>query len=188
MNWNDITLEKYLQLESIEKDTLDVLDKNSAIISVVFDKEYTSELPLTEYQTLTHRLRFLSQPIPTVEMKKQYGDLVLDKNLANVTLAQYIDFKNFTLHNDIAGCLSCFLIPRGKRYLEGYDVEDVKHYVNQMPITDVLAIQNFFLQYLKRYTVLSLIYLHQRTKRSLRRAKLKGLLRKLTIMKPKHTR
>lgn len=188
MNWNDITLEKYLQLESIEKDTLDVLDKNSAIISVVFDKEYTAELPLTEYQTLTNKLRFLSQPIPTVGLKKQYGDYTLDKNLANVTLAQYIDFKNFTLHNDIAGCLSVFLIPQGKRYLEGYDIDEVKHYVNQMPITDVLAIQSFFLQYLKRFTVLSLIYLHQRTKRCQRRAKLRGLLRKIMIMKPKHTR
>ena len=178
-NWYDITLNKYLELQSVESSETDILIKNSAYISIVYDIPYSDNLQLKDYNRMTNDLRFLSTPIPTTEVKKQYGDYELDKNIGNVTLAQFIDFKTYAQQNDLLGCLSVFLRPKNTKYLEGYDIEEVKAYVGNMPIPDVLAVYTFFLNYLKRYTTLSLIYLHLQTKGKQRRYKIKHLLKKL---------
>lgn len=179
MNWNDVTLEQYLQLVSIENDNKELIDKNSAYISILFDVPYSEDLSLYEYNRYTCKLKFLSTPLPKPQLKPKYDNYVLHKQIGNITMAQYIDFKTYAMRNDTAGCLSCFLIPEGKTYLEGYDVEDVKAYINKMPIPDVIAIQGFFLLYLKRFTELSLICLHLRTRHQERKARWKRILKKL---------
>ena len=179
MTWNDVTLEKYQQLVDIENDNKELIDKNSAYISVLFDVPYSEELSLREYNRYTCKLKFLSTPLPKPQLKAKYDNYVLHKQVGNITMAQYIDFKTYAMRGDVAGCLSCFLIPEGKTYLEGYDVEEVKEYINKMPIPDVIAIQGFFLLYLKRFTQLSLICLHIRTRNQERKTKLKRILKKL---------
>lgn len=178
-NWFDITLNKYLELQSVESSATDILIKNSAYISIVYDIPYSDNIDLKDYNAMTRGLQFLSTPIPTVQVKSKYGDYELDKNIGNITLAQFIDFKTYAQQNDLLGCLSVFLRPKNTKYLEGYDIEEVKAYVGNMSIPDVLAVYTFFLNYLKRYTTLSLIYLHLQTKRKQRRYKIKHLLKKL---------
>lgn len=179
MTWNDVTLEQYLQLVSIENDNKELIDKNSAYISILFDVPYSEDLSLYEYNRYTCKLKFLSTPLPKAQLKAKYDNYVLHKQVGNITMAQYIDFKTYAMRGDIAGCLSCFLIPEGKTYLEGYDVEEVKQYILNMPVPDVIAIQGFFLLYLKRFTQLSLIFLHIRTRHQERKHKLKRILKKL---------
>lgn len=180
--WNDITLNKYLEIQSIEQSETDILTKNSAYISIVFDLPYSDNLLIKDYNKHTRELEFLSTPIPTHAVKTQYGKYVLDKNIGNITLAQFIDFKTYSQQNDMLGCLSVFLRPKNTNYLEGYDIEELKEYIGNMPIADVLAVYTFFLNYLKRYTTLSLIYLHLREK-ALKRKPFKSRLKKLLPMR-----
>lgn len=178
INWNDITLNKYLEIQSIEQSETDILNKNSAYINIVFDIPYSENIYIKDYNKYTRELAFLSTPIPTHAVKTEYGKYHLDKNISHITMAQFIDFKTYAQQNDMLGCLSVFLRPKNTNYLEGYDIEEVKEYIGNMPIADVLAVYTFFLNYLKRYTTLSLIYLHLREK-TLKRNPFKSRLKKL---------
>lgn len=55
---------------------------------------------------------------------KEYD--VLSK-IENLTVAQYVDFQQYVKEKpqSLAKLLSVFVIPKGKQYNEGYDIEDV---------------------------------------------------------------
>lgn len=48
------------------------------------------------------------------------------KDLEKITYAQFVDFQQYAKKKDIAGMCSCFLIPKGKKYNDAYNVEKVK--------------------------------------------------------------
>lgn len=187
MNWKDVSTEKYIQIENIYNTENDIIDKTVAIISILFDIEYNNNMSLQEYYNYLNQITFLKEPIPTVDIKKQYGSYILDKILSNITLTQFIDFKTYALQNDIIGCISVFLIPKGCKYMEGYNVEEIKDFVGKMSIIETLSIYQFFFLYFKRYTVLSLLYIHLKTKQKQRKRKLKQMFKKLYIWKCKTT-
>jgi len=185
MTWKDVTTEKYIQIENIYNTDNDIIDKTVAIISILFDVEYNNNMSLQEYYNYLNQITFLKEAIPTVEVKKQYGIYSLDKNLSNISLTQFIDFKTYALQNDIIGCISVFLIPDGCKYMEGYNVEEIKDFIGKMSIIKTLSIYQFFFLYFKRYTVLSLLYIHLKTIQKQRKRKLKQMFKKLFIWKCK---
>lgn len=186
MTWKDVTTEKYIQIESIYNNTdNDIIDKTVAIISILFDVEYNSNMSLQDYYNYLNQITFLKEAIPTVDVKKQYGIYNLDKNLSNITLTQFIDFKTYALQNDIIGCISVFLIPKGCKYLEGYNIDETKDFITKMGIIETLSIYQFFFLYFKRFTVLSLLSIHLKTIRKQRKRKLKQIFKKLYIWKCK---
>ena len=183
MNWKDVTTEKYLQIENIYNTENDIIDKTVAIISILFDVEYNNNMSLQDYYNYLNQISFLKEAIPTVDVKKRYGSYILDKNLSNISLTQFIDFKTYALQNNIIGCISVFLIPDGCKYMEGYNIEEIKDFIGKMNIIETLSIYQFFFLYFKRYTVLSLLYIHLKTKKKQRKRKLKQIFKKLYIWK-----
>lgn len=183
MNWKDVSTEKYIQIENIYNTENDIIDKTVAIISILFDIDYNKNMSLQQYYDYLNQITFLKEPIPTVDVKKRYGSYILDKNISNISLTQFIDFKTYALQNDIIGCLSVFLIPDGCKYMEGYNIEEIKDFIGKMSITETLSIYQFFFLYFKRYTVLSLLYIHLKTIRKQRKRKLKQMFKKLFIPK-----
>ena len=67
--------------------------------------------------------------------------------MRKVTAAQYIDFQTFAEDRDhrAVEMLSCFLIPRGCDYNDGYDVLDVHRAIrDEMSVATVLSLLAFF--------------------------------------------
>lgn len=106
---------------------------------------------------------------------------VLQAKMENMTTAQYIDFQSVWREDYlpvIADLLSVCLIPKGHKYNDGYEhsevVEDITNY---LPVTEALAIANFFTRRFVRST-----------KRLFRRANLLMTIAKVTATKEQKER
>lgn len=166
MKWSDLTFGQYLEIESIwdSKDS-ELLDKTVALQSIIFNID-ASKISLTEFNDKLKEMEFLKQPVPIVKIKRSYGDYRVVMNVPEITMAQYMDFVNFRESNDKIGILSVFLIPKGKEYMEGYDIDEVKEYIsNKLSVVDALAMYAFFLRFFQRYMELSLRFTRNKLKR-----------------------
>lgn len=66
-------------------------------------------------------------------------DYKINYDLDKINMAQYVDFQMYVAENidieNINKILSVFVIPKGKEYNEGYDVEDLQDTIyNYMPV------------------------------------------------------
>lgn len=153
MTWYDITLGQYKQIEKIQAQHPD--DSAIHIIKYLYgdDIEY---LPIPEYAKRMDELQFLGETVPKSNLKLEYrinGTVYeLDITPADMTTAQFIDAQNYIKDGgDVQNLLSVYLIPKGKRYAEDYDVEKVKKDVLSLPMPEVIAICTFFQQWLARF-------------------------------------
>ena len=48
------------------------------------------------------------------------------KDLTAVSYAQFVDFNSYSKKKDIVGMCSCFFVPKGHTYNDGYDLQQVK--------------------------------------------------------------
>lgn len=166
MKWNDLTFGQYLEIESIwdSKDS-ELLDKTVALQSIIFNID-ASKISISEFNDKLKEIEFLKQPIPIVKVKRSYGDYRVIMDIPEITMAQYMDFVNFRETNDKIGILSVFLIPKGKEYMEGYSIDEVKDYItNKLSVVDALAMYAFFLRFFQRYIRLSLRFTRNRLKK-----------------------
>ena len=82
-------------------------------------------------------------------------------DIRKMTTAQYIDFQNFSKEGEkkLIEVLSCFLIPKGKKYNEDYDILEVqKSLRDYLTIPNCLALSAFFLAKFNRSIKGMLIY------------------------------
>lgn len=152
MTWNDITLRKWTEIESIYKKKYeDEILQTADIISVVFDIENPMELSPAEFSKYVEQLSFLTKPIPEKKLCNSYtinGTLYNFKgNIMEVSMGQLMDWRQFSTKEpiDYAECLSVFIIPNGHKYNDGYDMDKTLNDIKSLPIGDVLKLWNFFL-------------------------------------------
>lgn len=133
----------------------DDLDKQVKLISLLTEQteEAVLAMPLPLYADFAGRLDFLTKPIPQVSVGAlkwiKVGDMKLRvmADARKMTTAQYIDFQTLSSHEEvtIAQLLSCFLIPEGKEYNEGYDIEQLQALLEEgLMITTAVALLGFF--------------------------------------------
>lgn len=152
--YGKLPLAKYLAVQQILRKDLEPLEEQVALIAAINDmgEDAVLALPLAEYTTFAAALDFLTKPLPQAKprLPKEYicGDLVLVpvRSFDKMCAAQYIDFQTFSKGGDetLAKTLSCFLVPKGKEYNEGYDITEVWKAIEQMPITLVSEMLAFF--------------------------------------------
>lgn len=150
MTWNDVTFEQYLIIKDIIENNNENIDKTVGIIDILFNVD-CNNLSLAEYGEYCKQIKFIEQDIPVAEIKDKYGKYKLIKELSNIKTNQFIDFQHFAKSKDTVGILSVFLIPENKEYLQDYDIEEVKEYIRNMSVVDVLSIYAFFLIYSQTY-------------------------------------
>ena len=78
----------------------------------------------------------------------------INPDMQNFSVAQYIDFQNFfpkrtQKTNYIGNILACFIVPKGKKYGEGYDVAQLVNKINDN--VDILTSNEIIFFFLKRY-------------------------------------
>ena len=151
MTWNDITLRKWNQIDSIyKKEYSDDIEQTADIISVLFDIENPMDLTPQEFSKYVEQLSFLSKPIPEKKLCNSYtinGTLYNFKgNIYEISMGALMDWRKYSTEENInyAQCLSVFLIPDGHKYDDGYDMDKTIADIESLPIADVLKLFNFF--------------------------------------------
>ena len=182
-NWNDITVEIYEKIKTIEfhdnMNEVELLDVNVKLLSILCDvnEDDIINLPLTDFSILVGKAEFLKE-LPKYNMYDYYeinGNVYeVHRNLRSMTTGQYIDFQNLykDKENNLKNLLACFLIPKGKKYGDGYDVMEVADELyKHMRIVDANSVMFFFTLQYQALTKVILTYSIKEMKKSLKREK-----------------
>lgn len=153
-NWNDISINTFNRLMQIKTngDDLDMLDNNIQLLSILCDVNEDEILQLTtiEFAELLSQTTFLKD-MPKAKIKDTY--IINGKtynvflSLRDMSVAQYIDFQTYYKDRDkyLKELLSIFLIPKGKKYCDGYNIADVINDIGEhLSIVDAHSIMFFF--------------------------------------------
>lgn len=153
-NMHELPIGKYLRILEIGKSDAEEIDKSTAILEVLTGWSATDIecLSLGEYSALVSGCGWLfEQPKPTkIQRTYKIGDFELCLTDAkDICTAQYIDFQAYAkdMESYIVELLSALLVPKGKRYGEGYDVERLREHIAQyMPTDTAMTLVGFFLK------------------------------------------
>lgn len=155
-NYRDLPYGKYEEIVRLCETEMTDVDRKVAVISVLTGKteDEVLRLPLDVFTRYSAATRFLEAEcpenlIPAVSKTYPVGGFILVPvaEMRKVTAAQYIDFQTFAEDRDhrAVEMLSCFLIPRGCDYNDGYDVLDVHRAIrDEMSVATVLSLLAFF--------------------------------------------
>lgn len=157
-SFTKLPIGKYLDLLKIDKEeNLSEVDRQAEILGILADMsaEEVLQLPIVTYKTMVAAAEFLHRPIPEVNyhrIAKSYTlggwELVPTSDIRKITASQYIDFQTFSKQGQekMVEMLSCFLVPKGKSYADGYDVIELQHILREcLAVTDVVNLSAFFL-------------------------------------------
>lgn len=146
LTWNNIT---YRQLLDI-REAANIEDENErvyAIMEAVFGEDVL-DLPLKDFNEKCKELQFLQKEIPNdlhvKDIKVNGREYYFDGLLGKITTAQYIDFQNYQKNNDEQKSFSVFIIPKGHKYNDGYDMEQVFNDILDIPVPVLFSASFFF--------------------------------------------
>ena len=146
MEWNNI---KYRTLLDI-REAANIEDENErayAIMEAVFGEDVL-DLPLKDFNEKCKELQFLQKPIPNdlhvKNIKVNGREYYFDGLLGKITTAQYIDFQNYQKNNEEQKAFSVFIIPKGHKYNDGYDMEQVFDDILDVPVPVLFSASFFF--------------------------------------------
>lgn len=172
MNWENVTYNQYVELQSVNNSDDDVLDKGIAYLTILYGED-ASKWSISKFNEKTNEISFLSTPMPKNKVKSDYGEYHIDLSIPELTVAQWVDFNNFVKAKDIIGILSVFLRPNGKEYLDGYDIATVKEFIGNMAVADVISLYTFFFDYWMNYQYYSQRYLQRQARKARKKIKRK---------------
>lgn len=168
-SWNDISINTFNKLKKIKinsNDSIELLDSNIALLSILcdVDEDTIASLTTSEFSTLLSQTTFLST-LPKVKIQDTYAingnKYEVFLTLKDMSVAQYIDFQTFYKDQEkyYKELLACFLIPKGKKYGEGYDIQKVIDDIgNHLSIVDANSILFFFVLLFQSLTKATLTY------------------------------
>lgn len=182
-NWNDITigvynkLNKLLKFEPTDDVVMDELNLTIQILSVLcdVDEDVIGDLTRSEFGKLAAQSAFL-QELPKVKIKDKYTingkEYTVQFNVQDMTMAQYIDYQTFIKEQDkyMSNILACFLIPKGKKYGDGYNLQEVVNDIeNYFSIVDAHSVCFFFTLLFQSLTKVMLTYLVKKMKKGMKK-------------------
>lgn len=168
-SWKEISINTFNKLKDIRinsNDSIELLDSNIALLSILcdVDEDTIASLTTSEFSTLLSQTTFLST-LPKVKIQDTYtingNKYEVFLSLKDMNVAQYIDFQTFYKDQDkyYKELLACFLIPKGKKYGEGYDIQKVIDDIgNHLSIVDANSILFFFVLLFQSLTKATLTY------------------------------
>lgn len=159
-SYKELPLGRYMDIVAAVEKTEDPLQRQVAVVALLggISEDEVLDLPVAEYKAMLVAGAFIEQPCPERLMKVadtyRLGkyELIPTKDFRNITTAQYVDYLSFVkdtrgVEQNAAQILSVFLIPKGCKYNEGYDIADVQRVIRDtMSVADALALTAFFLR------------------------------------------
>ena len=180
-NYSKLTIGKYLEVRDIIEEGLEEIEQQAALIAVLndMDVEDVLDLPLGTYHKLLQSIAFLLElpsPRQAPPTKYKIGGMELESmlNISDMSVAQFIDYQTFLKDTDkyLVEMLSVFLIPKGKKYNDGYDIIEVQNVIrDNLSIIDALSLSAFFLQWYQALTKATVTFLVRKMKRLMRKEK-----------------
>lgn len=157
-NWKDISINKFIEIENIITDqNADDDEKNLSLVCLFNDIDYdeVNSWSIDRYNNeLAEVTKFFNQEIPNLS-RLEIGELTINgisykvvRDMKDFSVAQYLDFQSYVKENsdkNMAQVLSTFVIPKGKKYNEGYDIsETIGLFGENIDIITGRALVNFF--------------------------------------------
>lgn len=188
-NYNDLTVGKYQEIRVLlNGKVVDEYSTNIQLVSILSDmtEDEVLSLELTQYKALNQKLSFLLQEPPKRMIANVYkiGGYELETMLAidKMSVAQYVDYQTFVKDTDkfLVEMLSIFLIPKGHKYNDGYDIIEVQKAIrDNLSIVDAMSLSAFFLLWYQSLTKATLTCLTKKLKRMKRKMKDKEEIQKM---------
>ena len=181
-NYKDLTIAKFQELHSVEWEGMEEIDMQVTMIAILNDmtEDEVLMLPLTEYSKLAAQTAFLQNPpMPSRrtpnKIKINGREYVLVKDISEMSTGQYIDYNQYLTSGDIDKflpyILSCFLIPKGKKYGD-YNIDDIVNEIKEnLSVEEALGISNFFMKRFRNSTEAMVLYLDWKMKRMQKKTK-----------------
>lgn len=165
--WRDVTINEYFDLcERLEEtEQLENQDYLRAVIKVAFANGLLEEevwnLSINQFRNLQVEALWMdtfdiAENVKFKTINIDGASYTVDTNLQNFTVAQYIDFQTFykKFKSDkriIGNLLACFIIPKGKAYADGYDIQNVVRTINEH--LDIMTANEILFFFLKSYLI-----------------------------------
>lgn len=155
-SYDRLPVGKYLEICAVSEDpALDTMGRTVSYISILADmgEDEVLLLPLDEFSQMARQTAFLCRDAEPSKVAKCYRlgqwELVPVLDFRRMTAGQYIDFQSMVKDSgkNLIEILAVFLVPKGRKYGEGYELDEVKEAIRTMlPLTAALALQAFFLR------------------------------------------
>ena len=160
LEWTDISLDKFERIRDILEDgNLDEVAKESALIEVIYDLTDVENMSITEYNKLVDGIGFLSTDIPDVPLKNVYEidgtKYTFNGNVFKISAGQFFDWRQCiqvpdgSKYIDYAEAISVFMVPEGRKYNDGYDMNKVVKDIRSMSMPDIMKIFGLLLKELQ---------------------------------------
>lgn len=184
-DYNNLPLKVFNKITGIT--TTDEVDYEITLLSYLCDcnEEDILNLSLTDYQTIRKEAQFIAsfpdiKGTVTDKIRIKDNRYYVCKDLSQITAAQYIDYQSYLKADDkkYEYLLSCFIIPVGKTYCEGYNVDDVIKDIMELDIVSVLNICFFFLNLFLTSTKALVHYWESQMKKMMKKEKDKEMKKK----------
>lgn len=188
----DLPINKYLELQKVlsnrsADDNTDDTDLNVQMLSIFTDipEEEIYNSSLFDIGLVMSDLRnCLEQPMPqpnkTPKTLKLNGvTYKVINDVADFTVAQYIDFQNFLTKDEyIAELLSTFILPKGAKYNDGYDIDkQIADFKEHLTIQTAVSLRFFFVKSLLTSTTATLQSLQEQMMEKQMKKELKTLMK-----------
>ena len=159
-----ITIEKHKQIQrlltdgntEVKMEDMQAVQAELLAIYADTDVDTIMSYPLTKYHKLLERFyndyfTDFSHAEPKIKDKYTAGDMVLVPMLdfTQITVAQMMDFSVLSTDpvENIEKLLAIFLIPKGKKYNDGYDLMEVQKAILKMSFNELSPLLAFFLKW-----------------------------------------
>ena len=158
--WSDVTIAEYERIVDIINRTDDEIERLTGVISVLsgVDENEIADMPIAEIARIGQKLDFLN----SFDFNKNatYNSLVIDGEtlvlaVKDMSVAQYVDFQATWSADtkDLARIISICYVPKGKKYNQDYDIEElIKKIRNNVSIDKANSIGFFLLKKLNGLT------------------------------------
>lgn len=146
-NWNDITYNEFLKLKEIAENK--ELTEDMQMLEMVL--LLFGDVPLTQMWKCSQSvINIISQPMPSGDtiasiLNVNGRKYTVTKDITKVTTSQFIDYSNYCKNSaNLIDMLTCFIIPEGHKYDDGYDMEEVKKDLLDLSVITVQSYCFFF--------------------------------------------
>lgn len=176
-NWNELTVNEFIQLEQLLKADIPESYRTAHVIALLDNKslDEVENLPISTFMSLAENLSFIQTQPKYNDIQKEYiinnHIYELKSEIPSITTAQYIDYQNYSKEGDLTKLLSVWVIPKGHKYNDGYDMIEVIQDMGHMLLQDAMGICFFF----PKQLAASVLIIQQSLKQNLKELKMKKI-------------
>ena len=196
-DWTNITYNDFIKLKEIDEKEISIDEKQVEYLAVFLGKniDEINSMTIADLSEYTKQLNSIIQPDSFRKAKedyfkkhKKYKDIVLNDskyeiktNFMEYTYAQWVAYQEYYKAGDNISLVATIIVPKGKKYGQEYDMEEVKEYIGNLPFLEVQAILFFWLRTLVTLTNNSLQSSFQLAKKEIWKMKWKKMTFKQRI-------